>query len=65
MAAEDGAKIISSKKKVGLNKFETKLKQFKYREAFIDALESNPEMLISLIEELIVRGGLEISLSNL
>jgi protein associated with RNAse G/E len=57
--------MIQNKKKVNLNKYEAKLKQFKYQDALIEALDSNPEMVVSLIEELIIRGALEKSLCNL
>jgi U3 small nucleolar RNA-associated protein 15 len=41
------------------------LKKFEYRKALNHAIEmNNPEVLLSLIEELIQRGGLEIALSN-
>jgi len=46
------------------------LKKFNYKEALSSALkkhgtsQENPEIVIALLEELIVRGGLEISLAR-
>lgn len=46
------------------------LKKFNYKEALSSALkkhensQENPEIVIALLEELILRGGLEISLAR-
>ena len=51
-------------KKLKLQEYEKKLKQFKYRDALLLSLKS-PEIVITLIEELIQRNCLILSLVNL
>uniref|UniRef100_A0A7S3IDX3 U3 small nucleolar RNA-associated protein 15 C-terminal domain-containing protein n=1 Tax=Strombidium inclinatum TaxID=197538 RepID=A0A7S3IDX3_9SPIT len=54
-------------KKVKLQKFEVALRKFQYKQALNEAIDQgNPEVVLTLIEELIQRGGksLEIALSN-
>ena len=63
---EDTDDIISkSRKKINLQKYEKYLKKFQYKNALDAALEKNdPDVIVSLIEELIQRSSLEIALSN-
>lgn len=52
-------------KKQKLQKYEESLKKFQYKKALNQALEQrNPEVVLALIEELIQRDALEISLAN-
>ena len=52
-------------KKQKLQKYEESLKKFQYKKALNEALEQhNPEIICALIEELIQRSALEISLAN-
>lgn len=57
--------ISKSRKKVSLQKFEKYLKKFQYKNALNAALEKNdPDVIVSLLEELIQRSSLEIALAN-
>ena len=52
-------------KRQKLQKYEQNLKNFEYKKALNHALEQqNPEVVTALLEELMLRGGLEIALSN-
>jgi len=64
--ADDVIKGMASRK-VKLQKFEVFLRKFQYKQALNEAIDQgNPEVVLTLIEELIQRGGksLEIALAN-
>lgn len=56
--------ISKGTKKVNLQKYEKFLKKFEYKNALNSALEKNePDVIVSLLEELIQRSSLEIALA--
>jgi U3 small nucleolar RNA-associated protein 15 len=62
--AESDDIIAKGSRKVNLQKYEKFLKKFEYKNALNSALEKNePDIIVSLMEELIQRSSLEIALS--
>jgi len=63
----DADDIIQSmtNKKQKLQKYETSMKNFQYKKSLNQALEQqNPEVVCTLLEELIQRDALELALAN-
>ena len=63
----DADDIIQSmtNKKQKLQKYETSMKNFQYKKSLNQALEQqNPEVVCTLLEELIQRDALELALTN-
>ena len=64
-ADPDDIRTTELTKKRKLQPYEQKLKQFEYKAALNSALDSrNPEVILSLIEELVEREGLYIAIGN-
>ena len=64
-ADPDDVAALKDTKKRKLQAYEQKLKRFEYRNALTSALDSkNPEIVLSLIEELVQRDGLYIAVAN-
>ena len=64
-ADPDDIRATDMTKKRKLQPYEQKLKRFEYKAALNSALEAkNPEVVLSLIEELVEREGLYIAISN-
>ena len=64
-ADPDDIRATELSKKRKLQPYEQKLKQFEYKAALNCALDSkNPEVVLSLIEELVEREGLYIAIGN-
>ena len=64
-ADPDDIQAPQKTKKKKLQNYEQKLKRFEYKNALTSALDSkNPEITLSLIEELVQRDGLYIAIAN-
>ena len=64
-ADPDDIKAMKETKKRKLQSYEQKLKRFEYKNALSSAIDSkNPEVVLSLIEELVQRDGLFIAIAN-
>ena len=64
-ADPDDIRSTELSKKRRLQPYEHRLKQFEYKAALNSALDSrNPEVILSLIEELVEREGLYIAIGN-
>ena len=64
-ADPDDIRATEMSKKRRLQPYEQKLKRFEYKDALNKALDArNPEVVLSLIEELVEREGLHIAIGN-
>jgi U3 small nucleolar RNA-associated protein 15 len=57
---------VENKRKKKLKKYENLMKKFKYTESLEEALETrNTVIILSVVEELVYRNGLDVALANL